>query len=59
MEFLNFVLHKFEVAFQKHEKEVVIELAIDRILTFIGVHVLLGLAGLFKVSEVIGELKFG
>lgn len=57
MEFLNFVSKKFEVAFQKHEKEVVIELAIDRILTFLGVHVLLGLGGLFKVSEVVGKFQ--
>ncbi|XP_077971439.1 uncharacterized protein LOC120346273 isoform X2 [Styela clava] len=55
MNVLNEILEGLEFAFQKHEKEIVTELAADRLLHFIGVYLILVLAVLSKALEISDE----
>jgi len=49
------ILKSLENASQEHETNVVIELGTDRTIKWIGVYVLLTLAGLVKINEILGK----
>ena len=51
----NAGISKLDEAAKEHEKDVVIDLGVDRIVKWIGVYLLLALAIVVKIAEVVGE----